>query len=92
VFAGNKRQRVRAHAHIWKRYKLQKLAADQIDRAQKSIARFKKKLAPPDEFSDAATGGDVLKCRMLNTTPFTRGSQPGASYLKVAVNWDCLSI
>ena len=32
----------------------QKLPSDQIDRAQKSVARFKKKLAPPHEFSEAA--------------------------------------
>jgi beta-N-acetylhexosaminidase len=30
------------------------LPRGQIDRAQESVARFKKKLAPPDEFSEAA--------------------------------------
>jgi beta-N-acetylhexosaminidase len=33
---------------------LGKLPRDQIDRAQESVARFKKKLAPPHEFSEAA--------------------------------------
>jgi beta-N-acetylhexosaminidase len=33
---------------------LAKLPRDQIDRALASVARFKEKLAPPDEFSDAA--------------------------------------
>jgi len=33
---------------------LGKLLRDQIDRAQESVARFKKKLAPPHEFSEAA--------------------------------------
>jgi beta-N-acetylhexosaminidase len=30
------------------------LPRDQIDRAQESVARFKKKLAPPHEFSEVA--------------------------------------
>src|SRR5207249_2760944 len=33
---------------------LDKLPRKQIDRALKSVARFKKKLTPPDEFSEAA--------------------------------------
>ena len=33
---------------------LGKLPRDEIDRAQESVARFKKKLAPPYEFSEAA--------------------------------------
>ncbi|MFZ3374837.1 MAG: glycoside hydrolase family 3 N-terminal domain-containing protein [Chthoniobacterales bacterium] len=33
---------------------LSKLPSDQIDRAQESVARFKKKLAAPHEFSEAA--------------------------------------
>jgi beta-N-acetylhexosaminidase len=33
---------------------LQKLPADQIDRAMASVARFKKNMSPPDEFSEAA--------------------------------------
>jgi beta-N-acetylhexosaminidase len=33
---------------------LSKLPPDQIDHAQESVARFKKKLAPPHEFSEAA--------------------------------------
>ena len=35
---------------------LSKLPSDQIDRAQESVARFKKKLALPHEFSEAAFG------------------------------------
>src|SRR5438309_1804672 len=33
---------------------LERLPRDQIDRAQNSVARFKKKVAPPHEFSEAA--------------------------------------
>jgi beta-N-acetylhexosaminidase len=33
---------------------LSKLPSDQVDRAEESVARFKKKLAPPHEFSEAA--------------------------------------
>ena len=33
---------------------LRTLPADRIDRALKSVARFKKKLTPPDEFFEAA--------------------------------------